>query len=470
MSNLLSLRYRPTWPSARAFCQTSRVVGVVLLLCVSVRSQAQETPTPPADPPQEARSTGLPEKVSWAFNLDGGFGAFGFANSLYTNNRPDPSGNLDDNWFEGFVKPALSATYQTGSSELYGKVSVVGERTYGAAPSLVGEDASSYKEEDLFIGWRSGTSMSSTENLLDLTVGRTQYKIGHGFLVWDGGGEGGNRGGFWSNARKAWQFAAVARLQPKHHTFEVFYLDRDEVPGSDTGSTLAGVNYDLAAGERSTFGVSYIKTFAKQDLLPGRDEMNVFHARAYTAPFRALSGLSFELEYAYEKNGDLMNSTAWSAQAAYQLSNTGWQPRISYRYAYFGGDDPATTESEAFDSLFLGFSDWGAWWQGEIAGEYFLSNSNNISHQVRLHLTPSEPLSCGVMGYLFQLPEPASFGTDVTSKDVAIEFDAYADWQINDNFLLSLVGAYADPQQAVEQGYGRTEAFTYGMAYLAYSY
>ena len=24
----------------------------------------------------------------------------------------------------------------------------------------------------------------------------------------------------------------------------------------------------------------------------------------------------------------------------------------------------------------MGFSDWGTWWQGEIAGEYFLSNSN----------------------------------------------------------------------------------------------
>jgi len=29
--------------------------------------------------------------------------------------------------------------------------------------------------------------------------------------VWDGAGEGGSRGGFWTNARKAWQFAAIAR-------------------------------------------------------------------------------------------------------------------------------------------------------------------------------------------------------------------------------------------------------------------
>ena len=121
----------------------------------------------------------------------------------------------------------------------------MGERTFAAPPSLVGEDASSFKIEDLSLGWRSGKSLGGSENLLDFTVGRTQYKIGHGFLLWDGGGEGGSRGGYWSNARKAWQFAAVGRLKPKNHTLEVFYLDRDEVPESETGTRLWGANYEL---------------------------------------------------------------------------------------------------------------------------------------------------------------------------------------------------------------------------------
>ena len=38
------------------------------------------------------------------------WGTFGFANSLYTNPKPDqPSGDLSDNWIEGSIKPALSA-------------------------------------------------------------------------------------------------------------------------------------------------------------------------------------------------------------------------------------------------------------------------------------------------------------------------------------------------------------------------
>ena len=187
-------------------------------------------------------------KGTWTFNLDVGLGGFGFANSLYTNVRPDPSGDLSDNWAESYAKPALSASFGLGESELYGTISAVGERTFAAPPSLVGESASSFKVEDLSLGWRSGKSLGSSENLLDVTVGRTPYTIGHGFLLWDGAGEGGSRGGFWSNARKAWEFAAVGRVKPGNHTFEVFYLDRDELPESDTGTAALG--RELRAGGR----------------------------------------------------------------------------------------------------------------------------------------------------------------------------------------------------------------------------
>jgi hypothetical protein len=67
---------------------------------------------------------------------------------------------MSDQWFEGYVKPALSATRTlVSSSQIYGKVSAVGERTYGSVPAEFGEDVSSFQAEDLFIGWRSGKSL-----------------------------------------------------------------------------------------------------------------------------------------------------------------------------------------------------------------------------------------------------------------------------------------------------------------------
>src|SRR6188472_3034049 len=136
-----------------------------LLLLFPARASGQESPVPTekaAETGQE-RSSGLPPRVTWTFNFDAGWGTFGFANSLYDNPKePGVDENLSDQWFEGYVKPALSGAYTFPStSELYGKVSVVGERTYGSVPAAFGSDVSSFGPEDLSVGWRSGKLLES---------------------------------------------------------------------------------------------------------------------------------------------------------------------------------------------------------------------------------------------------------------------------------------------------------------------
>ncbi len=166
----------------------------------------------------------------------------------------------------------------------------------------------------------------------------------------------------------------------------------------------------------------------------------------------------------------MLSSDAWTVQAGYELDKVAWKPTLSYRYAFFAGDDPETTRSEAFDPLFPGFYDWGTWWQGEIAGEYFLSNSNLISHLVRVHFDPTDAIGGGLMFYQFKADKPASVAPGVTDKDLAFEFDAYVDWKLNSNFTVSFLGAFADPGKAVEQASGRTKNFAYGMVYVGYSF
>lgn len=448
----------------RAINRKTLAAAILLALAAAPAFGEEEEPAPP--PP------GLPAGLDWTFNFDATFGAFGFANSLYANPKPDqPSGDLSDNWFEGSIKPALSAQYTTSSSsQLYAKLSGVGERTYGAAPTLVGDDASSFDVEDLYIGWRSGKSLGNLgENALDFTVGRSPYQLGHGMLLYDGSAEGGTRGGYWTNARKAFEFAAIGRFKPGHHTLEAFYLEKDELPEAESDSKLWGVNYEYAIGEDTTLGATYMKWSANPDEAPQRDGLDVYNLRAYTAPFPRLKALSLEAEYAQQDNGDALDSTAWNVLVAYQL-DMAWQPKLSYRYAFFEGDDPATAANEAFDGLFTGFSDWGTWWQGEIAGEYFVSNSNLISHQLRVHTKPNDAIGTGLIFYDFLLDKPASLGPQVTSDEVALELDWYMDWTINDNFIVSFVAAIADPGEAIEQSSGRTDTFYYGMVFAAYSF
>ena len=454
-----------------------RVLIVLATVCgVCARTADAQTTSPQEQPPAEPeeRPTGLPGPIKWTFNFDAGWGSFGFANSLFINPKePGVEEDLSDQWFEGYIKPTLSATYTlASSSEIYGTVSAVGERTYGSMPELFGQDVSSFGAEDLSIGWRSGTSLALGENAVDLTVGRTQYRLGHGFLLWDGAAEGGSRGGYWTNARKAFEFAAIGRFKPGAHRVEAFYLDKDELDESDSGSRLWGLNYEYAFGpeKSTTLGATYMKWFADAAIRPERDGLNVFNVRAYSAPLSAVPDLSFEIEYAAERNDDALESDAWTFQAAYEFSDVSWKPTISYRYAFFEGDDPDSSENESFDPLFLGFYDWGTWWQGEIAGEYFLSNSNLASHLVRVHVTPSDAIGGGLLFYKFRLDEPQSLDPAVTDGDVAFETDLYVDWKVNSVLTVSLLGAYADPGDAVQQYTGRTKSFTYGMVYVAYAF
>jgi hypothetical protein len=436
---------------------------------LQARAQSEPQDPPPNQP--EERPTGLPSPIEWTFNLDATWGTFGFANSLYQNPRDDVQESLSDQWFEGSVKAALSGKRTLGnSSELYGKASGVGERTYGSAPLLVGRDISSFQADDLFAGWRSGNAFANGDNAIDLTVGRVPFKLGNGLLLYDGAAEGGSRGGYWTNARKAFQFAAIGRFHPGPHSVETFYLDRDDLPENDTGTRLWGANYEFSIGEHSTVGASYLKFFAHSGRKPERDGLDVFNLRAYLAPMPSTPDFTVEFEYASERNGDILSSNAWTLQGSYELSGRSWKPKFSYRYAFFQGDDPATPRNENFDPLLPGFHDWGSWWQGEIAGEYFVSNSNLASHLVRAHLTPSESVGTGLIFFKYLLDQPASFARGVTDKSLAVEIDAYVDWKINQTFTLSVVGAFANPQAAAQQGFQRTKNFGYGMVFLAYSY
>jgi hypothetical protein len=289
-------------------------------------------------------------------------------------------------------------------------------------------------------------------------------------LLWDGAAEGGSRGGYWTNARKAFELAAIGRVNSGHHKIEGFYLDKDELQESDSGTRLGGANYEYAFGEHSTFGATYMKFFADQAVKPDRDGMNVFNLRAYTAPLPKIPDLSLEFEYASERNADLLGSNAWTLQGAYALSTVSWKPTLTYRHAFFQGDDPATTRNENFDALLTGMYDWGYWWQGEIAGEYIAQNSNLISHLVRAHFAPAESVGAGVMFYKFTLDQPSALADGVTSNDLAQEFDAYVDWEITSHFTASFVGAFANPGTAARQAFNRTKNFSYGMMFLAYKY
>ena len=159
-----------------------------LRLAVAAALLAPIAPVLAEDAPKEETKPdthGLPAGTDWKLDFAAGWGFFGFGNSLYANSHDEVTQDLSDNWMEGYVKGGFSGTHKmSGAGEFYGAISGVGERTYNAPPPVVGGEASSFDVEDLYIGWRSGDMLGLGENALDFVVGRTQYKLGHGMLIY----------------------------------------------------------------------------------------------------------------------------------------------------------------------------------------------------------------------------------------------------------------------------------------------
>lgn len=398
---------------------------------------------------------------SWDWGVLGGAGYFSFDNSLFVDTAPDPSGDLSDTWFEGYIKPWVSGEWGTSSGTVFGKASWAYARNDDDASEIVGGSADSSDVDDLYLGWRSGES--GGDGWL-FAAGRYPYQIARTFLLSDGYADGGARAGYWSNPRKAWELGAHARYAANGHALEGVYLERDEPAEFDPEIEVTGINYDWSvADERLTLGATWLGLSAN-DLEPALNGADVWNLRAYGKPMAG--PVLVQAEYAIEDNGEALDASAWYVQANWHVGDQGWRPVLTYRYAWFEGDDPDTPTNENYDPLFPGFEDWGTWWQGEIAGEYFITNSNLNTHMVQLSLRPTESIRTGLLYFQYRLNETGSYEGGVSSDDLGQEINFHLDWKFHRNWATSFILARNEPGDAVAEAFSRTEAFNYGMIYL----
>jgi hypothetical protein len=190
---------------------------------------------------------------------------------------------------------------------------------------------------------------------------------------------------------------------------EIVYLDANEAD-PDTSAKLAGINLELPI-DFVELGAGYYNVVDSD--LPTRDGMSVFDVRVDAEKFN----ISATGEFAYEANGGSLEAFGAYGQLGYDFNLLGTDFGLSYRYAYFSGNDPDSSKSEDFDPLFYGLYEsdpggeneqveWGTWIQGEIIGEFVLLNSNLKTHTVRLRAYPLDELWFNLIYYRFLLDRP----------------------------------------------------------------
>ena len=380
-------------------------------------------------------------------------------------------GDDTDNWMELGFEPQLSLEMPLGKGTFYGKLSAVFTDTFGEDASgltIGADDTHDASVEQGHIGWKMSDLFSGLEDdTFSLSIGRQDYVIGTGLLIADGGGDGGDRGGWYLGMRKAFKNSAIARLASKELLAEAFYLENQPRSGGIEGD-VAGGNLEYHFGDKLTLGGTYLLVDAKD--VPGADELDVYSGRASWKP---LTALTLSGEYVHQTS-DQIEADGWYAQAAYEAKDLPWSPVFSYRYATFDGDDPNTTDrNENFRSIAYGYTDYGSWYQGEITGNYPLGNSNLTSHMLRAKMQPSEKLTLNLIYYNFTLNEPSALTggvTNVTSDDWGDEINLIADWQATDKIYVIGVAGVLFPGEAAEQWVGGGDNWLYSMLYASYAF
>jgi alginate export protein len=375
-------------------------------------------------------------------------------------------GASTDTWADIGAAPGLTFETRAGKGTFFAALSTVYTSTAGddASGLTVGLDKKSELTLELGnVGWKAEDLFDALEgDTLTITVGRQNYSIGSGLLINDGAEDGGERGGWYLAMRKAFTEAVVASLDSDKWLFEAFRLQNHPRKGGPLGEAY-GANVEYKLGEESRLGTTYMEV---ESNVPASVKLDVYSARA---SWRGQGGFGVAGEYADESSSQI-SSRGYYGEVSYAFHENGWSPVLSYRYAHFDGDNPATPVDERFHEIAYGFTDWGSWYQGEITGEYALGNGNLISNLLRVQLAPREDLTLNAMLYKFTLDRPASFG--VLSNDWGDEVNFTAEWQVNERMLVTGVLGMLFPGDAARQYVRSTTAddWLHAMILVTYSW
>lgn len=407
--------------------------------------------------------------------------------NAWAGNVKDNIGNKSNGWMEIGLLPALDGQYSLGSNgTLSARMSGVYTTTqlgldWGGS-NFIGGETKHPEEitlEDAYVKWTSGDLFPSLgKDALELSTGSQPYDVGNGFLFGNAGSDGGKRGGYWLGLRKAFELTGVARLKTGEFTGETVYLRSDDLGGDHTNT--AGANFDYDFGklldiESLKLGLGYWNLFNSDN--ERRDGLNVLDVRLDTLPFsrvESIAGLGFSGEFVKQKNRSKNDSWAITGTISYDFAahDVAAVPYVSYRFAFFSGDDQAGDNDNRFDPLYYTFNDWNQWYIGEILGEWVAGNSNINVNILRLRLSPTDSLSVNLFYIYSRVNEkqgtqdgPGGRPVDprvvaIGDKDIAHELDLIGDWAVNDYLSTSFVTAVMIPMSGAKDFFGNDEVWT----------
>lgn len=366
------------------------------------------------------------------------------------------------NWAEGFVQtglygmaPLSSATYA------YGGASAILSGSVGQE-LFTDEDRAYVGIEDAFLGVVGGEATEEGRRLIyNASIGRQRFSIGDGFLIANTAANGGDRGALQSNPRWAADMLALAQVKYNNTLFEAFYVDPDELPVIDGKTKIYGVNFETRLWNELDVGATFLQVpesdFAYFTTTGNfsRQGLQVYDARLRWQPYPAgIAGPYVAAEAAFQRNENFdMAASGFYGEAGWNFAEMAWSPTISYRYAQFSGDDPATSRFERWDPLLSGGN--GEQWVEGINHFKVFQNSNLIAHRIQARFRPTPQIEMVPQLWLFRAQSTTNLGGNpalsfLGSKDLGYEFNLTAKYFMSKNVFVQGHIAATFPGEALD--------------------
>ena len=363
--------------------------------------------------------------------------------------------------------------YGTLRGRVSGVFSLSGGGVDPGATNLPDFDTNSYSIEAAYLSWQSGAALPGLGyNAVEMGYGNQNYQVFDGLLFWQGGLDCGARGACWLSPRKAFREAGTVRLTLGDWLIEGYHLKLNDDPSTRT--RVAGGRIEYAFEDRVVkamkSGFMYFNVYESDER--SRDGLNGFYFYQDATPVPRLAEFQYTTSVVAETNSAAVGNAqayGWYIAPAYTVSQLPWSPQLSYRFASFSGGG-----TRNFDPLFAGLSDWGYWFQGELLGEWALSNTNLQSHMVRLKFTPNDVFTLNLFYYKFLLANlEESFGPTamrVSSHQLADEVDVILDIAATNWWSMTAAVAVAVPDDGFREATGGNATWIHSMLYTNFNF
>lgn len=335
----------------------------------------------------------------------------------------NPAGKGYKAWVEGF-----------GMGGLYGITRIVPKielHLYGGASYLVsfsaGNELFTNRSrfhggwEDAYFGVVGGKRISEVRDYsYTVMYGRKPFILGNGWLIVNTSMNGHDRAALQLNARTAARRLFLAGFRSGgskgNITGRVFQVRPDELPIVDSHTVIDGIDIDYNNNNRIQFAASvlYVPKSDYNYYLPDgtvhqRKGLWVYNLRAFGNPAQGRPGVFFKTELGYQRNKNFdMKALAGYARVGYNFANTYGKPSLSYRFAYFPGDDPGKKHYGRWDALYTG-GNGEQWVQGSNMYKV-VQNSNEITHMLQFVYTPAKKLQTVTQFWLFLADQKNNIG------------------------------------------------------------